>query len=333
MAVDTKKIGQLIVAGFDGNTPPDYILDLIDNDNLGGIILFTRNGKSPADFQKLIKNLSPDSQLRPLVYIDQEGGRITRIDFGRDIPSARELAGADNLRNFYEENVQTARELKNTGVHVNTVPVVDIPSRDDIPVLEGRCYGRTSEEVIRYSARVISIYNEIGVLSCAKHYPGLGDVMVDPHLDLPVDITDLSRFTDFKMLPFIEAIKREVPLIMTTHLMLEALDKQPATFSRKAVHETLVERLNFEGLIVTDDLEMGAILNNYSWQDTVINALKAGHHQLLICHREARQLDAIDIITSRAEKDYNFAKTVEMAVEKVIEFKQRYFNRIGHIGT
>ncbi|MBD3167950.1 MAG: hypothetical protein GF307_00610 [candidate division Zixibacteria bacterium] len=333
MAVDTKKIGQLIVAGFDGNTPPDYILELIENDNLGGIILFTRNGRSPSDFRNLIINLSPNSQLRPLVFIDQEGGRVNRINFGRQMPSAWELASWSDDERFDQENYLTAHELKDIGVHVNTVPVVDIPSRDDVPVLEGRCYGRTPEAVIRYSGRVINIYNEIGVLSCAKHYPGLGDVAIDPHLDLPVDTTDMPRLTSFKLLPFIEAIRNGVPIIMTTHVILEALDRQPVTFSKKAVHEILVGRCNFKGMIVTDDLEMGAVSKHFKWEETIINALNAGHHQLLICHEKDKQLNAMDIIAREVEENDNFAKTVEIAIEKVIEFKQRYFSRIGHIAT
>jgi beta-N-acetylhexosaminidase len=321
------KIGRLLVFGFHGRTIPDYIKRLIHGGNLGGVILFSDNGGSIDDFKELIAGLKTGSPRDPLIFIDQEGGRVLRIPLADELcRSAEELSELNDPKTFAEITRRTAAELKDIGIDVNTVPVVDIPESDDVPVLKGRCYGHTPEMVIEYSSLLIDIYRARNILCCAKHFPGLGDTVIDPHHELPVDSAERSRYYDYRFLPFVNAIELGVPLIMTTHLVAGAIDDSvPATFSRKVVKETLCDELRFGGLVVSDDLEMGAVARNYSQDEIIIRTLRAGHHLMLICRDKGRQLDAMDILENKIKIDDDLRLSAARAIDKVEKFKIGYF--------
>jgi len=329
MSFRSPRLGQLLVFGFDGHIVPQYIKSLVEDENLGGVILFSRNGNTPQDFQRLSSEISANSALKPFIFIDQEGGRVTRIRFdGLNHSSAEELAAPNDIILFRKAIVKMTKALAGCGIDVNTIPVLDMPSRRDIPVLQGRCYGSTPQEVIKFSSVVIDIYLESGQLCCAKHFPGLGDVTIDPHFDLPEDDTLISRYYQHKFLPFEDAIARKIPMIMTTHVVAKALDgRNPATFSSKLVRDTLIGQLGFDGLVVSDDLEMGAICKKFAWRDVIINTLMAGHQLLLICHSQEKQKEALDHIQNQVRRDNKFRLIVEKAIEKVLGLKREHFRR------
>ena len=329
MSTDNVNAGQLLVFGFDGTTIPGHIKSLIKRNALGGVILFPQNRESTDDIKLLTRRLKNNSPLQPLVFIDQEGGRISRMIFKGEVNySAGEFVRIDDIELFENEMRRIAQALHRCGIDVNTIPVLDIPSHGDIPVLEDRCYGNTPEQIIKYSSIIINSYRECGILSCAKHFPGLGDVSMDPHNDMPLDQTDQSQYYNHKFIPFINAIKHDVPMIMTTHIVADALDENtPVTFSKKTVDGILRRELEFEGIIVSDDLEMGAIAKNYSWEDAIYRTIRAGHHLLLICHSDENQLAAIEHIEKLINSDKKFHDIVEKAADKVIRFKTEYFKR------
>jgi len=156
----------------------------------------------------------------------------------------------------------------------------------------------------------------------------LGDVTIDPHFDLPEDDTLISRYYQHKFLPFEDAIARKIPMIMTTHVVAKALDgRNPATFSSKLVRDTLIGQLGFDGLVVSDDLEMGAICKKFAWRDVIINTLMAGHQLLLICHSQEKQKEALDHIQNQVRRDNKFRLIVEKAIEKVLSLKREHFRR------
>ncbi len=329
MADLSSELGKLFIFGFEGKTIPPYLESLIEEGNLGGVILFERNGETPDDFRRLTSEIKNGTPSQPLIFIDQEGGRITRIRFNSDYhKSAEELSALGDKDNFRRSASKVIGDLKSCGIDVNTVPVLDIPSKDNIPVLRGRCYGDNPEDVIRYSSILMDAYNSGGMLCCAKHFPGLGDVKADPHYDLPVDDTPITRYYNYKLLPFIAAIKRSVPIIMTTHILSKALDdKNPATLSTKIVDDLLKKELGFDGAVMTDDLEMGGITENYSWEEIIIGAIRAGNHLLLICQSKHRQLEAIRILKGTVERDAEIRHKVEMAIEKITALKRDFFIR------
>ncbi|MCP4632775.1 MAG: glycoside hydrolase family 3 protein [candidate division Zixibacteria bacterium] len=321
------KAGQLLTVGFSGKTILSSIKRLIDNNNLGGIILFARNGDSLEDFRALIETIKNGHTHQPLVFIDQEGGDVSRIKLDGELGySAAEWTKKDDLRQFKGATRNLASSLTGCGFDVNTVPVMDMPSSEDIPVLKGRCYGDIPEEVNRYTSIIIDTYKETNLIPCGKHFPGLGDVNIDPHKDMPYDKSDAERYYKHKFLPFINAIANKIPMIMTTHIVAEVLDNNnPATFSNIIVNRILKDELGFKGLVVSDDLEMGAIAQNYKWEDCITGAIEAGHEMLLICHSEDRQLKALEIIADKIKKDEAFRIIVENAVNKVLTIKEKHF--------
>ncbi|MBD3233389.1 MAG: hypothetical protein GF315_06660 [candidate division Zixibacteria bacterium] len=326
MIPNETKFGQLFVFGFAGKTVPDYIEALIAEDNLGGLILFARNGETPEAVRDITDRIPDKSPLRPLVFIDQEGGNVSRIRFDSFIDSsAKELSEKDDLDFFRQLTVKRAKALIECGIDVNTVPVLDMPSHPDISVLEGRCFGNSPDKVIKFASVIYDAYRETNLLCCAKHFPGLGDTVVDPHFDLPMDNSPVERYLRHKLLPFKSAIDQGVPMIMTTHILCAALDSNsPVTFSRKVVTEILKGEMGFSGMVVSDDLEMGAMLRYYDWDSVILNSIKAGHHFQLVCHSKDRQLDALRLVKEEMEKDSMFAKQVRKTVAEIEKFKMDY---------
>ncbi len=323
------KFGQLFVFGFAGKTIPDYIKALIADDNLGGIILFARNGETPEEVRYITESISDKSPLRPLVFVDQEGGSVSRINFDSFVDySAEELGAKDDLDFFRELTLKKTRALIECGVDVNTVPVLDMPSGPDPDVLKGRCFGITPEKVMGFASVIYEVYRENNLLYCAKHFPGLGDTTVDPHINLPIDDSIPNRYFQHKLLPFQSAIEHEAPMIMTTHVVCRAFDiHSPVTFSKAIVDGMLKGEMGYNGLVVTDDLEMGAVVRNFSWEDATLDSVIAGHHFHLICHNQSRQSEALRIVEERIRKDTLFAGEVKRAVSKIEKFKYGYFGR------
>ena len=279
--------GQLLMVGIPGPRMDEVALELVRDLRVGGIILFARNIEDPEQDWELTRDLQREALAaagRPLlIAVDQEGGRVQRLkEPFTIIPPARELGITRTPEEVEHLARQVGRELALVGINVNLAPVLDVPRSPACPQWD-RAYSSDPERAARYALAAIRGYLSGGVIPVAKHFPGLGDTMADSHEVLPLALSgDAKREAD--LLPFQQAVASGVPMIMTAHLRVPEWDERPATLSPVALQDWLRGRLGFKGVIITDDLEMGAIATSLPASHGAREALAAGADLLLICN-------------------------------------------------
>ncbi len=283
---DWSSAGPLFMAGLAGPRLDKAARELVRELRVGGIILFARNIESPEQIWELARDLQQEAQaageLPLLIAVDQEGGAVQRLKepFTR-IPAARDLGNGSTPAEVAALSRTVARELALVGINLNLAPVLDVARSPACPQW-GRSYSSDAEQAAVFGEAAIRGFLEGGVLPTAKHFPGLGDTTVDSHQVLPTaQDPDPERATD--LLPFRRAVAAGVPLVMTAHLHVPPWDGQTATMSPVALTYWLRGRLGFEGVIITDDLEMGAIAGAAAVPDAAGQACAAGADLLLIC--------------------------------------------------
>lgn len=278
--------GPLLMVGIPGPRVDQAARKLLRELRVGGIILFARNLEEPEQVWDLTRDLQQEAlaagDLPLLIAVDQEGGTVQRLKAPFTlIPTAREL-GSGSAPTQVESLARTvAHELALVGINMNLAPVLDVPRKPDCPQWH-RSFSSDPEQVAAFGEAAIRGFLQGGVLPVAKHFPGLGDTTVDSHQVLPTaQNPDPERTTD--LLPFRRAVAAAVPAMMTAHLHVPAWDGQPATLSPMALKDWLRQRLGYEGVIITDDLEMGAIAGAATVPAAACQAFAAGADLLLIC--------------------------------------------------
>ena len=310
---DSTRLGQLLLTGV-----PAFELDSATAARLkklqaGGFILFGRNIQSAAQVRKLCDDLRDLSKIEPIITIDQEGGRVSRTRYIGQSLGAEELKRAETdavfrFQNIGQEppNAQALREkgdpklikrhgqltgdiLRLFGINLDLCPVLDI-SYDDAAdnSLKGRCYGTNTQQVVNNAGVFNRAMRGAGVLSCAKHFPGYGPAECDPHEFLPIITKTREELERDELLPY-RALMPELDSVMVCHANYRAFDPQnerwPASLSHNIVQKLLRDQLGFDGLAMTDDLDMGAILNEVTFEQAIQEAVKAGNDMVMICHR------------------------------------------------
>jgi len=282
--LDYTKLGQLFSLGYQGLEPPVELLNLIQKYQIGGVILFSANIKTKERLKESIELLQAKAEIPLFVMIDQEGGRINRIT--KDFPVYRSnLFYGDNQdkEGVYKAYSQTARELKKLGINVNLAPVVDVLTNSSNTVIGDRSFGSDPTLVAELGKIAIQALKAERVLACAKHFPGIGDISDDPHSSLPFNHNSRERFEKIDFLPFKAAISHEVDFIMSTHVISTELDSEfPATLSKKICSDILRKELNFKGVLISDDMQMKAMRNNFPLEDACYRAFEAGHDMILL---------------------------------------------------
>jgi beta-N-acetylhexosaminidase len=283
---DWSSVGPLFMVGIPGPRLDRAARELVRELQVGGIILFARNIEEPRQIWELTRDLQQEALARGnlplLIAVDQEGGTVQRLKepFTR-IPAARDLGTGSTPVEVAALSRTVARELALVGINLNLAPVLDVARKPACPQW-GRSYSSDPEQVALFGEAAIRGFLEGGILPVAKHFPGLGDTAVDSHQVLPTaQDPDPERTTD--LLPFRRAVAAGAPVIMTAHLHVPAWDSQTATMSSVSLHDWLRGRLGFEGVIVTDDLEMGAIAGAAAVPAAAGQACAAGADLLLIC--------------------------------------------------
>ncbi len=328
-----EKIGQLIVFGFPETEVTPRIEKLIKEYKLGNILLFARNVKTTEqlfklnnDIQKLmIKNLGYPA----FITIDQEGAMVTRIaDKATFFPGAMTLAATNNPKNAYMQGKHMACELDALGINMNLAPVLDVNNNPLNPVIGVRSFSDDVEIVNRFSEAYIEGL-QTRVIATGKHFPGHGDTHVDSHLALPKVSFDKDRLHKIELAPFKNAIDKGIKSIMSAHVVFEAYDDKPTTLSKTLLTDLLRNELGFEGLIVTDGMEMKAILNNYGSIESSINAILAGADLLLYCHNEHEQIGAAKLLEEAVLDGRIPMEVIDDRVERILKFKRELTTNIG----
>lgn len=325
------KIGQLIATGFPATDITGDLKRLVEEYRVGNIILFSRNAESVAQLKALCGSLRrlivTHTGLPPLISIDQEGGRVTRLpEEATNVPGAMAIASTGRPELAYAAGRITARELRALGINFNLAPVLDINNNRLNPVINVRSYGDTAETAEQYGLLMLQGLKDGGVLASVKHFPGHGDTSVDSHLGLPVIDKSPEQLAELELKPFAAAIARGAECITTAHILFPSLepDRVPATMSRAIVTGLLKHKLGYNGLIISDCLEMDAIRNVYGTAEGAVGALKAGVHLLFISHTPQLVMEAVERIEQAVQSGELPLSVVDEAVEKVLYYKKKY---------
>jgi beta-N-acetylhexosaminidase len=304
-----RQAARCVFAGIKGPAPSADELELVKR-GLGGVVLFSRNVKEPAQVADLAKTLKEAAPDKLLICIDQEGGRVQRLraPFWTEWPSMRRLGQLDEQGGLLGVNGTAlaekvarlmAQELLASGVDLDFAPVVDVDTNPLNPVIADRSFGRDPKRVARLGVAFAKGLESSGVASCAKHFPGHGDTSQDSHLTLPRLAHDKRRLWEVELVPFVAAARAGLASVMTAHVRFEAFDLLPATLSPMAL-ELLRKDVEFKGCCISDDLEMKAISEIWGVPDAAELALAAGCDAVLVCHTLREQHDAIDAIARGA---------------------------------
>src|SRR5437763_12628980 len=290
-------LGQLIMTGVPGKELDAKTARLFRRVQPGAFILFARNIESAPQLRKLIDDLRDLSEVEPIITIDQEGGRVSRLRLiGNEPPNAQQLRDKDDMELIRRHGDITGRILRLFGFNLDLCPVLDISFDDDADnSLRGRCYGKTVEQVVRLAGAFNDGLRGEGILSCGKHFPGYSAANVDAHHDLPKIERSRAQLDQEELAVFRQFVET-VDSMMISHGWYPAFNaaKRPASLSREIVTQLLRQEFQYEGLIMTDDLDMGAILNEYGLEDTIRFAIEAGNDWAMICHR----IEAIEEVHS-----------------------------------
>ena len=287
----------------------------------GGFILFGRNIESPAQLRKLIDDLRDLSDAEPIITIDQEGGRVSRLKLiGSEPPNAQQLRDKGDLSLIRRHGELTASVLRIFGFNLDLCPVLDISFDDEADnSLRGRCYGRTAAEVIEKAAPFNDALREGGIASCGKHFPGYTCAGLDPHHELPVIERDRATLEANELAVF-RHFAPTIDSMMIGHITISGVERDatPASLSHYVINDFLRGELGFgDKLVMTDDLDMGAILNHYGFDETMRMGLRAGNDLLMICHRVEMVVQAVEAIKSVE------TSVIDAALARVAKFKTR----------
>ena len=282
-----QKVGQVYMLGFDGTTLTDANRALIQGLHLGGVTLFARNIDHATQLAQLDRDLQSVADPVPLfISVDQEGGLVVRVTDGATIFPGNMAVGATHDPSLARQVARaSAQELLAMGVNMDLGPVVDVNTNPLNPVIGIRSFGSNADLVTQMATEAVAGVQSTGVSAVAKHFPGHGDTSVDSHRDLPVVPHPLERLESLELLPFEAAARAGVDGIMTAHLYLPAIEPQqdlPATLSHRVLTDLLRDQLGYQGLVLTDALDMDAIKKDRSAASASVDAFEAGADMLLV---------------------------------------------------
>lgn len=328
------QLGQLAILGFAGHDIPADLAALAREFDLGGIIIFARNVAEPAQVLELSRQARELRRELPLwISVDQEGGRVARLKgpfttwppmctLGR-APAEQGLTLA---RRFA---TALAAELQAVGINMDYAPVLDVHTNPRNPVIGDRALAEEAGRVASLGRAIIEALQGQGVAACGKHFPGHGDTSADSHHELPLVEHPPERFRDVELVPFRAAVDAGVASIMTAHVLAPALDaERPATLSPAIVTDLLKRDLGYDGLVLSDDLEMKAISERHGPGEAAARAVAAGCDAFLVCGPDpARHLEAIEGIIRALEAETLAVTRVEDALARHRRIKQRFLLR------
>ena len=276
-------IGQLIITGIQGLTLTSEEKDFIQNQKIGGVILFSHNFQDPAQLAELVNSIQKIRDEYPLfIGVDQEGGRVMRFKTHfTQFPSMLEISQFDSPKLMFEVHQLMAKELSTCGINLSFSPCCDILTNPSNKAVGDRAYGTTPENVEKHVSAAIRGLQTSGLLSCAKHFPGHGDTTQDSHSELPLVKTSLEVLRSRELIPFSKASKSRVEFMMMGHLLVDAIDQNlPTSLSTKA-YDFLRSETKFSKIVITDDLDMKAISDRFSPQEAAVKAISAGADMLI----------------------------------------------------
>lgn len=324
-----EKIGQLIIVGFEGTNINEEAIKYIEDFKVGGFILFSRNIVDENQTLELLNDLkeaNSNNDIPLFLSIDEEGGRVSRLpkSFVK-LPEATNLGNKNDPNISYKFGQTLGERVKSLGFNMDFAPVLDINSNPKNPVIGTRSFGNTVEIVKNNGIEVMMGIKDTKVIPAAKHFPGHGDTSIDSHVNLPKVDKTMEKLKNFELIPFIAAIEKDIDIIMVAHILYSDIDQdQPATMSPKIIGGLLREELGYEGVVVSDDMTMGAIVENYTLEDGTLSFIKAGGDIALICHGNENPGKVLEKIKEAINTGELSEEYIDEKVYRILKLKAKY---------
>lgn len=324
-------VGQILWLGFEGELAPSWLLDDIEAERVGSVILFRRNLRQVDGGTDLVQLAELNASLHAaapsgnplLISVDQEGGRVARVRQPATIWPPMSAMNAHDSSLAESVGRAMGLELAALGFDIDFAPVLDVHTNPANPIIGDRAFSTRAARVAELAVAFARGLKGAGILGCGKHFPGHGDTDVDSHLALPTLAHDLERLREVELVPFAAAARARVPMLMTAHVVFEAVDAEvPATLSRKVLQDVLRSELGYRGVVVSDDLDMKAIADHYGVGDAAVRAVRAGCDALLLCRDRKHQEQAREAILEAASGDAEFRARLGAAAERVRGLKE-----------
>jgi beta-N-acetylhexosaminidase len=334
VATFKEKVGQMFVVGLQGETLTREEKAIIEQCSFGGFILFGHNCCEPAQILCLCRDLWQSATTHPpFISIDEEGGRVHRLPTPfTHFPPAACLGQMGDLNLVYRAARATAEELALAGINLDFAPVLDVNSNPHNPVIGDRSFAADPQKVTVLGERWAQGLRDGGIIPCVKHFPGHGDTDKDSHFALPVVHRSFEELEKVELPPFVSACRNKVESLMTAHVLYRVLDPElPATLSQRIITGLLREKLDYDGVVFSDDMEMKAISDNYRQQEAVALCVRAGIDVMLFCHDLSRTIQAFEFLCSKFEKDATVRARVEESYNRITKLKQGFLK--GFTGT
>lgn len=318
----TEKLGQMVMIGIQGIKVDDDSLYMLNQYHMGGVILFDRNMESPEQVKQLTSDLQAQSNEKvPLfIGIDEEGGDVVRMaEKLTPPPSQKEIGATGDIEQAKTWAIKTAKSLKDMGINVNFAPVADVGSNDK------RSYSTDTNTVIDFVRAATEGYQQENIIYSLKHFPGIGKGRVDSHVDSSsIDVTKEILMAE-DIIPFKTIIDENEPndyFILVSHLKYPALDEEyPASLSSKIMTDLLRNELGYKGIIITDDMEMGAVANHNDFRSIGVKAVKAGVDIVLVCHEYEHQQEVYLGLLDAVNSGEISQERIDESVKRIIKVK------------
>ena len=319
-------IGDHFIIGFKGTAMSPLLKALLTRVQPAGVVLFKRNIVSAEQTWQLLRACQSCVSSPLFTCVDMEGGTVDRL---RDVfgpsPSAADVFASSDRKLYRLHGKIIGAICRAVGFNVDFAPTLDLAFPPALPVMTSRVVSTDPRKTAAYARAFVSGLSDSGVLGCGKHFPGLGEIPLDTHKDLPIINKSLRRLLSEDIEPY-HILRRNLPFIMVCHAIYEAVtkDRIPASLSKKWMTDVLRTKLGYRGLVVTDDMEMGALQAAAPMEQAAVQSLKAGADLLLICHEEEQIQRAYDSVTQEAERDRRFTTRLSESSRRIAQHKKKF---------
>jgi beta-N-acetylhexosaminidase len=318
--------GQLLTFGFDGTEVSNGLRSALKTLKPGGIILFARNIEAPKQTHSLLKAVQKEAEVPLFRCVDMEGGTVDRLkNVIGPSPSVQEVVQAGHKPYFREHGQLIGREVCALGFNVDFAPVLDLRFDSSLEVLGSRTVAKDPKVTVAYAKEFLRGLKDVKVAGCGKHFPGLGEGNLDSHEALPVVHKSWKALWNEDLVPY-RMLAKQLPFVMVAHCAFPKVtgDSIPASISKKWVGDVLRKKIGYQGLVVSDDLEMGGVLKVASIEEAAVATVQAGADMYLVCHSEELVHRAYEAILKEAERSTRFRTKVEIAAQRILMAKKRW---------
>ncbi len=323
-------IGQLLIIGFDGTEMSPRLASLLAKIQPAGVILFARNIKGVEQTHTLLRECQRRVATPLFSCVDLEGGAVDRF---RDVlgaaPSPAEVFATGSRALYRKHGSVIGENSRALGFNVDFAPVLDLAHEASRKVMSSRAVSDDPKQVVVYAREFLQGLQEEGVLGCGKHFPGLGEGKLDSHYELPVIKKPLAKMWAEDVFPY-RILRHKLPFVMVSHAAYPGVTKErvPASLSKKWITDILRERIRYSGFIVSDDMEMGAVLEYAPIEQTVVQHIRAGGDMALVCHKEELIVRAHEALIHEAERDREFANRVARTLKRIRTLRMKMFGLV-----